>query len=558
MLKRIATTLLLCWPLLALGQTTIEITDADIDGDVVWTADNEYVLVGRVFVEEGETLTIDPGTVVKGRFNADPAQAAALIVARGGMIFAEGTRTNPIVFTAESDDVSDPTDLGPTDRGLWGGVILLGRASINTTDGEGEIEGIPVTEGRGAYGGGSAPDDADNSGVLRYVSIRHGGAALAPGDEINGLTFGAVGSATTVEFVEVLSNDDDCFEWFGGTVDTRYLVGAFCSDDTFDYDEGFRGRHQFWFSLQSDDDAGSAGEHDGGTDPEDGTPFSQPVIYNATYIGPGIGSGLTDAAVNIRDNAGAQYFNSIFTGFEDVALRIEDLGSGEDSFARFEAGELAFSNNIFFDFGAGSSASDLFVVTDSDGNVQASPSSAFVTALTGASNAIVDPQLVGISRTTDGGLDPRPAAGSPALTSPVASYPGAFFEPVTFIGAFADDLWIAGWTALSELGVLDDQNTPTDIEVLDDEVPARIALRQNYPNPFNPVTTIEFAVEQAQPVRLSVYDLLGREVAVLADGMQPAGTFRVPFDASDLASGLYLYRLQTPTGTLTKRMMLVK
>ena len=556
MLKRIATTLLLCWPLLALGQTTLEITDADVDGDVVWTADNEYVLVGRVFVEEGETLTIEPGTVVKGRFNADPAQAAALIVARGGKIFAEGTQTNPIVFTAESDDVSDPADLGPTDRGLWGGVILLGRASINTTDGEGEIEGIPVTEGRGAYGGGDTPDDDDNSGVLRYVSIRHGGAALAPGDEINGLTFGAVGSGTTVEFVEVLSNDDDCFEWFGGTVNTRYLVGAFCSDDTFDYDEGFRGHHQFWFSLQGADDAGSGGEHDGGTDPEDGMPFSQPVVYNATFIGPGVGSGLNDAAVNIRDNAGGKYFNSIFTESEGVALRLEDLGSGEDSFARFEAGELAFTNNIFFDFGAGTTASDIFVVTDSDGNVQATSTTAFVDYLTANANALVDPQLVGISRTTDGGLDPRPAAGSPALTSPVAAYPDTgFFTPVSFIGAFGSDAWVGGWTGLAELGVLADIGT--DIEVLD-EVPTRSALRQNYPNPFNPVTTIEFAVEQAQRVRLAVYDLLGREVAVLVDGMQPAGTFRVPFDATDLASGLYLYRLEAAPGVQTRTMMLVK
>ncbi|NBC17681.1 MAG: T9SS C-terminal target domain-containing protein, partial [Bacteroidetes bacterium] len=464
--------LLLLGPALAFGQNVVEVTDADIDGDVVWTNDNEYVLVGRVFVENGETLTIEPGTVVKGRFSADPENAAALVVAQGGQLFANGTPTDPIIFTAEADDVDDPTDLGPTDRGLWGGVILLGRASINTADGTGEIEGIPVTEDRGQYGGGDSPDDADNSGVVRYVSIRHGGAELSPNEEINGFTMGAVGTGTTIEYVEVLSNSDDCFEWFGGTVNTRYLVGAFCGDDTFDYDEGFRGNHQFWFSIQSSDDAGSGGEHDGGTEPESGQPFSQPVIYNATFIGPGVGAGLDDPLINMRDNAGGKYFNSIFTAKDGVAIQVEDLGSGEDTFARFEAGQLEFTHNIFFDFGVGSSAEDLFVASDGDNLVESS-SDAFASYMAdGAqSNQITDPQLVGISRTTDGGLDPRPAPGSPALTSDVASVPAnGFFAPTDYIGAFGPgNLWAYGWTALDELGVLPEQGANT-VEVTDADI----------------------------------------------------------------------------------------
>ncbi|MCB0260439.1 MAG: T9SS C-terminal target domain-containing protein, partial [Calditrichaeota bacterium] len=164
-------------------------------------------------------------------------------------------------------DVSDPNDLDLNTRGLWGGVILLGKARINTTLGEGQIEGIPTTEPRGAYGGN---DDNDNSGVVRYVSIRYGGTDIGANNEINGLTFGAVGRGTVVEYVEVFNNKDDGYEWFGGTVRTRYLVSAFNGDDCFDYDEGFRGYGQFWFAIMGEDIGNRAGEHDGGTDPEGG------------------------------------------------------------------------------------------------------------------------------------------------------------------------------------------------------------------------------------------------------------------------------------------------
>src|SRR5690606_4604462 len=295
-----------------------------------WTAANTYVLVGRVFVLEGCTLTIEPGTVVRGRFNANPDEAAALVVTRGAKIDASGTAHAPIVFTAEEDDVADPFDLTESDRGLWGGVILLGRATINVAGGENNIEGLPATDPRGLYGG---TDDDDDSGVFRYVSIRHGGAAIDPDNEINGLTMGGVGRGTTVEHVEVFANLDDGFEWFGGTVDTRYLVAAFVGDDNFDYDEGFRGRGPFWFAIHGADDAGSGGEFDGGTTPEDGQPYAIPVVYNATVIGSGAGSAVSsnDYAMNVRDNAGGRFYNSIFTDFFGRAVQVENLASGEDT-----------------------------------------------------------------------------------------------------------------------------------------------------------------------------------------------------------------------------------
>ena len=307
-------------------------------GTMTWSSDTTWILDGFVFVNEGQTLTIEPGTVIKGR-SGQGANASALIIARGGTIMAQGTAEEPIIFTSEFDDLDGSVQIGT--RGLWGGVIILGEARINTAAGEGQIEGIPSTEPRGAYGGNN---DTDNSGVFTYVSIRYGGTDIGEGNEINGLTMGAVGSETTIHHVEVFFNHDDGFEWFGGTVNTKYLISAFNLDDCFDYDEGFRGMGQYWFSIQAANVGDRAGEHDGGTTPEDGTPYAIPEIRNVTYIGTGAASGVAEnLTFMIRDNAGGKYYNSIFTDFADAAIEVEDLESGQDSKQRLDDGDLVFS-----------------------------------------------------------------------------------------------------------------------------------------------------------------------------------------------------------------------
>ena len=527
----------------ALAQNNVTVTDADITGDVSWTADNTYVLNGFVFVEDGETLTIEAGTVVKG----NPGQgenASALIVARGGKIYANGTASNPIVFTALVDDPNDPDDLPLDTRGLWGGVIILGKAGLNSTPGETAIEGIPTTETRAVYGGN---ENDDNSGVFRYVSIRYGGTDIGGGNEINGLSMGGVGSGTTIEYVEVFNNKDDGFEWFGGTVNTRYLISAFNGDDSFDYDEGFRGKGQFWFSIHAEDIGNSAGEHDGGTDPEDGKPYAVPVISNATYIGSGVNASnrKNGPALNIRDNAGGKYYNSIFHDFAGSALKVEDLASGEDSRARFDAGDLVLAHNIAGAF------KDNEVI---DGE------SPWLTlqALAAAQNRVTDPMLRGISRTNDGGLDPRPAAGSPARTGTNHDNLDDWFEKTEYVGAFGDMNWAAGWSFLSDAGILTSEGRSTTVERLGKDIPSAFVLDQNHPNPFNPSTTIGFSLETAQNVTLSVHDMLGRQVHVLVDGVQPAGRYSVSFDGTGLASGTYLYVLQTEQRVATKTMSLLK
>ena len=426
----------------------------DITSNTTWSGSKTYILDGLIFVDPGATLTIEPGTVVKGLQSSNITTgdgASALIVRRGASIDADGASDNPIVFTSELDDVTDPNDLTSEDRELWGGVILLGDAPTNEPTQNTQIEGIPDSE-NALYGGDNPQHDI---GTFRYVSIRHGGFSISgvEGDEINGLTMGGVGNQSTIEYVEIFANFDDGFEWFGGTVHTKYLVAAFCGDDGFDYDQGFQGTGQYWFVVQNDDTAGRAGEHDGGDTDETGTPFALPIVANATYIGSGVNNtNIDDEAIIFRDNAGAEYYNSIFTDFPTHGPTVEDLSSGGDSRQQLEGGNLVLDNNVWFGFGDGNDAASI-IPQD------------FVRTAIGADQILQDPELGGISRTNDGGLDPRPGAdfgtNTPTAAADFADAANrsadltTIFDDVSYYGAFdpsASSLWTDGWTALSTEG----------------------------------------------------------------------------------------------------------
>ncbi|MDZ4699212.1 MAG: T9SS type A sorting domain-containing protein [Rhodothermales bacterium] len=541
-------------PMAAFAQPEIRVTDADIaPGSVTtWTSANTYILDGVVFVEDGATLIIEPGTVIKAE-SGQGNEASALVVTKDATILAEGTASTPIVFTSVLDNGS----LTFQDRGLWGGVVILGQASTNnpTDGGVKEVEGINeiVAEGddRAEYGG---TDDAHNSGIFRYVSIRHSGIAVGDqaGNEIQGLTLGGVGSGTVIEYVESFASADDGFEWFGGTVNTKYLVSAFNEDDAFDWDEGYRGKGQFWFAIQGNDVGGRTAEQDGALGNEFFEPYSIPQLSNVTYIGPDAGTAEGDGAEMLifRDNSGGKYWNSIFTEYSALTggngILVEvvagDANKPADSEDRMANGDLVLANNLWWGFG--------------DNSIGAIAPQDFVqTHLLANANRIANPQLRGVSREADGGLDPRPAVGSPALDATQVADPGdAFFTTVPYVGAFGDENWLVGWTALGALGF----TTGVAIEPISSEVPSFFALKQNYPNPFNPTTTIEFQLVSAGAIRLAVYDVLGREVALLADGVQPAGTYSVRFDARDMASGLYFYTLEGNGVNSTRKMLLIK
>ncbi|MCB0638733.1 MAG: T9SS C-terminal target domain-containing protein, partial [Lewinella sp.] len=446
------------------GQTVIPIKDTDLVGGATynWTKNNIYELDGLVYLEAGGTLNIEAGTVIKAKgFPTTGDNTSALIITRDAQIFAEGTATQPIIFTSEIDDTNDPNDMDPTlDKGLWGGLIVLGNATIARPGCEDGIEGIDASEDRAKFGGAGecGMHDEESSGILRYVSIRHGGNALTEGNEINGLTLGGVGAGTTIEYIEVIANFDDGIEWFGGTVNVKYATVAFCGDDGFDYDFGWRGNGQFWFYLADDEGSvGRGGEHDGAS-PDLQEPFSMPTIYNATYVGSGTGAaGLqgdgNDYALNCRDRAGGHYFNSIFTDFTGKALAIEDLDADDmDTYANFLNGDLSFTNNIWFGFGESSVLTDL---------IDGADAVAVAAQLVADANVLVSPGLAGISRDPNGGLDPRPNAASNALGTGLPNTEGLFFSTVSYVGAFSNqNNWLKGWTALDEYGYLGDLVAP--------------------------------------------------------------------------------------------------
>ncbi|MBU2493993.1 MAG: T9SS type A sorting domain-containing protein, partial [Bacteroidetes bacterium] len=240
-----------------------------------------------------------------------------------------------------------------------------------------------------------------------------------------------------------------------------------------------------------------------------------------------------------------KYYNSIFTDFvgSSGAITIEDLASGEDSRSRLENGELILSNNYFWGIGASNTLSSQDFV---------------LTYLSANNNLTVDPEIISISREANAGLDPRPHTSSPAATAAtVVNDP--FFNNVSYLGAFnpADGIWTENWTALSKYGF-----TPsTTVDVNEDQmvgVPSNYSLDQNYPNPFNPATTIRFAVPEAANVKLRVFNILGQQVAELINGFRNAGTYNINWNAENVSSGVYIYRLEAGSNVITKKMTLLK
>lgn len=432
------------------------VVTSSITANTTWTKSNVYILDTKIFVEAGAVLTIEPGTVIKGRAKANPADATALVIARGARINANGTAASPIIFTAETDNLSTTTpNLTESDRGLWGGVVILGRARINTVSGQGNIEGIASSDPRGTYGG---TDDDDNSGIFRYVQIKHSSAIVALNVELNALSLGGVGRGTTIEYVDAYAANDDGFEFFGGTVNTKYLISSFNDDDNFDWDEGFRGKGQFWFAIGASDKGNQAMEMDGGTTPEDGQPYAMPELYNLTLIGSGATSANTGSnGLIFRDNTGGKLYNSIIHDYRTYAVRIEtESAQSQDSAKRLAAGDLAITNNIFGSFGAGTTDAQLFISPNATTG-GAAPATNYTADHIKAGNRInLDPLLTGLSRTRNKGLDPRPATGSPAFTGAKTAPSDGFFAQTDYIGAFKTANWAKGWSAISQLGYLTD------------------------------------------------------------------------------------------------------
>lgn len=296
------------------GSVTNVIVSSNITANTTWTKDNIYELAGRITVVSGVTLTIEAGTIIKGQAGTG-ANATALLIARGAKLEAVGTATLPIIFTTVADELSTANvaagnfaspNLDANTSGLWGGLIILGRAPISASANEVQIEGIPTTDANGLYGG---TDAADNSGTIKYISIRHGGANIGNGNEINGLTLGGVGSGTVIEYVEVVGNQDDGIEFFGGAVTVKNALVLNSGDDAIDTDQSWAGTLDNFIVI-----AGAATDHALEIDGPEGTFLAAHTVKNGSIKGA-----ATAELADFRSCARGSFEDIFFFNFPDPA-----------------------------------------------------------------------------------------------------------------------------------------------------------------------------------------------------------------------------------------------
>ena len=417
-----------------------------------------YTLKGWVYIADGSELTIEPGTIIKG----DKATKAALIVERGGKLIAQGAADAPIVFTS-----AQPA--GQRRPGDWGGVIICGKAHNNQTSMQ--IEGGPRTK----HGG---DNDADNSGVLSYVRIEFAGYPFKADQEINGLTLGSVGSGTKIDHVQVSYSNDDSFEWFGGTVNCKYLVAYKGWDDDFDTDNGFSGKVQFGLSVRdpriADQSQSNGFESDNCADGAQVSPYTTATFSNITFVGPktaadfqnsnsyitagsyfpnnGSGLGKFQAAMQIRRSSRLNCVNSVVTDWP-IGLIVD--GEKGDTPAQAKAGTLRLQNIFIANADIlGSDANKCYEDKEYDYKAKAvkadskqSYSHTFFETAANNNRYFADKSALMLTDGKGVGVPFMPQTGSNLFGAQNFSGLDSWFDQVTYIGAFnANDNWLDGWT----------------------------------------------------------------------------------------------------------------
>ena len=425
------------------------IKSGNITTSETWTSNNIYLLNGWVYIKAGVTVTIQPGTVIKGDF----ASQGALIVERDGKLIADGTADEPIVFTSQKA-------VGQRSYGDWGGVIICGRGSTNwaasvangTTDGEGIVEG-----GVGSvYGGGLSPDDDDSSGVLRYVRIEFPGIAFQPNSEINGLTMCAVGRKTVIDYVQVSYSGDDSFEWFGGAVNCKHLIAYRGWDDDFDTDYGYHGKIQWAVSLRDPNIADASGsngfESDNDAAGSARYPHTRPVFSNVSVFGPtcfnsGFNS-LYKRALHIRRDSETSAFNSVWVGYP-TGLLIESSSTQ----ANAGGDTLRFRNNVLAQMSDTLACTTSANPNNSNGSFFiGNPATSTGWFYTGGYNNATIPTAASLMISNLSLTAPNLllTAGSPLLSGASFSDPyvaDSWFTPVSYRGAFdGTNDWTSCWS----------------------------------------------------------------------------------------------------------------
>ncbi len=485
--------------------STTTTVSSDITTNTTWSSGTVVLLQNKIYVTNGATLTIEPGVIIRG----DQATGGTLIISRGSKINAQGTQSNPIVFT--SDQAAGSRNLGD-----WGGVVILGNARNNQPGGVAVIEG-GLDAVKAQFGG---TDDLDNSGVFSFVRIEFGGIPFQVDKEINGLTMGSVGSGTKIDHVQCSFTNDDSFEWFGGTVNAKYLVAFRGLDDDFDTDFGYRGNVQFGLVVRDPNiaDQSTSSTSEGFESDNDGTgtealPHTAPVFSNITVIGPyrGSTSNAIDPkfrrALRLRRNTYTSVFNSIFTDFP-TGIHID----GSAAIANALSDSLRFKNNVFSGMGTGknldlTSTSAIRNWFNSNGND--------TTLASNASGLLVSPYNY-----TAG--DYRLIANSPAA-----------------IGADFNDTYILA----SGVGIRD--LTKANNELI-------LAV---YPNPATNYITIQFAKEVESLVIINVIDITGKIVLSITENSNLSA---INLITEELVNGIYFIQLKTDKYTSTQKFIINK
>lgn len=535
-----------------------------ISGKLFLTRTKIYGLDGFVFVDDGGELTIQRGTIIIGD---TIGQNSAICVNRGGKIIAKGTKEDPIIMTSSAAP-------GQRSGGDWGGLLLCGKATTNHPGGEAQLEGgiADANNLRGWFGGRNNPDDNDNSGHLEYLRIEFAGIAASPNQELNSLTLGAVGRGTVIRNIMVSYANDDAFEWFGGTVDAKYLIAVGTLDDDFDCDNGFCGRIQFGLSQRFKDRAdlstSQSWEIDNNSSGNYNTPLTFPIFSNITAIGPlqdtswkptstggGAGNYKTNfgAAAQFRRNSRPSIFNSVMIGWP---RGLEILSSQSQAAAANDS--LMFKNNSMFGIKG--------QILKLDGTTTGIPANWL--EIPGFSNSI-DVSSPGKAAVTNpfqlgNSFNPVPMQNAGYLNNAsftngnsVVNIADAYFDKVKYRGAFSPviaERWDLPWAEYDPI------NKAYIATGVDDDNSYEWALDVNiYPNPANNISSIIYQLPVNETVTIKIFNTTGDLVNTIVEGLsQGQGFYEFAIDVNGLPNGSYFVQIRTLSGVVTKMLNVIK
>jgi len=488
-----------------------------ITTDTYWSNDQVYLLQGQIYVKAGAVLTIQEGTVILGDKSS---VGAGLFITKGSKLNALGTAAKPIVFTSNQP-------AGSRDKGDWGGLVILGKAATNVPGGVGNIEGIAPTSDT-EFGGGLSPVSTDNSGDIHYVRVEFGGYIYAPNKEINGVTFGAVGSGTSVHHVQVSFSNDDSFEWFGGAVNCKYLVSFRSLDDDFDTDNGYSGNVQFGLSVRdpqiADNPSVSSSEgfeSDNDAAGSSATPQTSAIFSNITLVGPLRGTvGSTVATgyrrgARLRRNSAQKLYNCIFIDHLR-GIHIDGLAAEQNAVN----GDLKVKNCIF----AGNTTNLVCETSSvSTGTPPVSSPSAFTTIRTWfgqqGNDSVVSSANILITPYDYLTPDYRPTATSIALQNvnhDLASLTSGIIE-------------------LNSFG---------SIEL--------------FPNPAQNEASLSISTKETINLSIVVYNVTGKVVANVFDGVVADGNSEFKINTSEFTNGMYYVTMNSELGVKTIKLSVSK